>query len=560
MQRHKFNSRPVMLAALVAMATQTFSQSQSISVMLNGQPVSFDYARPIEINGHILIPVRGVLEQLGAVVDWDQSSQTVHATRQNLTVDLRLGDRNARVNGRDVALDVPAQYLNGSTMVPLRFMSEALGASVDWSNATRTVSINTPSGQSVIYNPPQPIPNPPNYGNMAAISSFSADRDGFLKPGTRVLFTLNGTQGGQASLEIPGIADNIPMRETNPGTYETQWTVPRSSRGVSMSDVTAVAHLSVNGSEKLAESGQAFSIDATPPRVTGLRPPAEGFVANARPLIGAQLSDGAGSGIDSNNVRFTLDGRELTGSTQLMKNQVSYMPTRNLEPGSHQVVVMAQDLAGNQTTRQWSFQVADRPSRDRVLDYVAPQDWSQGNVQFTLDAEPGANASLALGDMGRTIPMREANPGHYIARYNIRLGEDLSTRVIRARVRPSGGGDYWVEVARPIPAIRGQRIQPAFISPREGAMTQNPLVLRGRAAPYSDVQLHIVSTSSVLNAFKYRRTVGDYTVSADADGNWSTTKIDLGRSLGSNIQITVTAYTMDSSGQKSPVSTLHLSQ
>jgi hypothetical protein len=82
----------------------------------------------------------------------------VMATRGNQDVQLRIGDRVAVVNGQTMNLDVPAMVVGGSTMVPIRFVSEALGAQVGWMAAQNLVSINTGianSGSIVINQPPQ---------------------------------------------------------------------------------------------------------------------------------------------------------------------------------------------------------------------------------------------------------------------------------------------------------------------------------------------------------------------------------------------------------------------
>ena len=63
-------------------------------------------------------------------VDWVPATQTVIASRGNLDLQLRIGSRTALVNGREVTLDVPATTMGGSTMVPLRFVGETLGADV----------------------------------------------------------------------------------------------------------------------------------------------------------------------------------------------------------------------------------------------------------------------------------------------------------------------------------------------------------------------------------------------------------------------------------------------
>jgi hypothetical protein len=130
------------LSALLV-AAAAFGAAQAISVTVDGNPVQFANVGPQYVNGRVLVPLRGVFEEMGAYVDWNASTRTVMASRGDTDVRLRIGDREAMVNGRRELLDVPAQIFRGSTMVPLRFISEALGADVQWADARREVMINT---------------------------------------------------------------------------------------------------------------------------------------------------------------------------------------------------------------------------------------------------------------------------------------------------------------------------------------------------------------------------------------------------------------------------------
>jgi hypothetical protein len=95
------------------------------------------------MNGRVMVPVRGVFEHMNANVMWDAAAGVVTATRGNDTIRLPVNSQFADVNGRRVRLDTPASISSGRTMVPLRFISEALGAEVKWVADTRTVEIRS---------------------------------------------------------------------------------------------------------------------------------------------------------------------------------------------------------------------------------------------------------------------------------------------------------------------------------------------------------------------------------------------------------------------------------
>lgn len=127
-------------------------------VTVNGQSVAFAGQPPVEQAGRVLVPLRGVLERIGAFVQYDAQTKTITAFKGATRMTLPVGSRSALVNDRAVGLDVPAQIVNGSTLVPLRFVAQSLGADVNYNVATHTVAINT-SGAT-----PAPVAATPSTG------------------------------------------------------------------------------------------------------------------------------------------------------------------------------------------------------------------------------------------------------------------------------------------------------------------------------------------------------------------------------------------------------------
>lgn len=94
-----------------------------------------------------MVPLRGVFEKIGAYLEYDAANHTVTAKRANEEIELRLGDKIAKKNGAEIIMEVPACIVGGSTMVPLRFVAEALGGKVSYDPASNTVSVQTsPAG------------------------------------------------------------------------------------------------------------------------------------------------------------------------------------------------------------------------------------------------------------------------------------------------------------------------------------------------------------------------------------------------------------------------------
>ena len=134
-----------------------------VSVTVNGQPTNLQ-PPPTERAGRVFVPLRGVFEQLGATVVY--ANGTINATGRGHNVSLRIGSQQATVDGQPQTVDVAPFIIGASTFVPLRFVSQALGASVNYDGSNNLVAINTNGGGG---NPPNQTVNPPNNGNGSPV-------------------------------------------------------------------------------------------------------------------------------------------------------------------------------------------------------------------------------------------------------------------------------------------------------------------------------------------------------------------------------------------------------
>ena len=98
-------------------------------------------------------PIRAIAEGLGAEVEWKEATREVEFTKGTDTVILTIGSNIVSINGRNTTIDVPADIKDDRTFVPLRFVSEALGASVEWVSASRTVLITTKAVSEAFIEP-----------------------------------------------------------------------------------------------------------------------------------------------------------------------------------------------------------------------------------------------------------------------------------------------------------------------------------------------------------------------------------------------------------------------
>ncbi len=99
--------------------------------------------KPQQIEGTTLVPIRVVSEQMGAEVKWDNSTQTITILKDESTITLKIGSKEGRVNDTTSTLLVAPILKDGTTMVPLRFISESLDVPVEWDNIAKAVLVNT---------------------------------------------------------------------------------------------------------------------------------------------------------------------------------------------------------------------------------------------------------------------------------------------------------------------------------------------------------------------------------------------------------------------------------
>lgn len=115
-----------------------------IIVMVDGNKVIFD-VQPQIIDGRTMVPVRGIFEALNAIVDWDGSTQTVIAKKDNTIIRITINQKSFTKNNESKKLDVPAQIINGRTLVPVRAIGESFDCTVLWddSDILKKVIINS---------------------------------------------------------------------------------------------------------------------------------------------------------------------------------------------------------------------------------------------------------------------------------------------------------------------------------------------------------------------------------------------------------------------------------
>ncbi len=141
---------------LFSMGTTVIAESaEKVIVNLDGQEVVFPDAQPfVDNRDRTLVPIRFVSEAMGAVVDWEQETRTVVIQKDKDVIRYTIGDMKGYLNEEIRVFDTYGILKEDRTFVPLRFISEMLSCEVDWKDTTRTVTIVSP-GASVKFPEPQ---------------------------------------------------------------------------------------------------------------------------------------------------------------------------------------------------------------------------------------------------------------------------------------------------------------------------------------------------------------------------------------------------------------------
>jgi tetratricopeptide (TPR) repeat protein len=122
--------------------TDEFKRLTGISVRVGGELLVPDVP-PIIINGRTMIPMRAIFEALGAELSWDGKARKVSAVKGSITISATIDNKVAYVNNTAKELETPPVIINDRTLVPVRFISEALGAKVNWDPDNKLVDILT---------------------------------------------------------------------------------------------------------------------------------------------------------------------------------------------------------------------------------------------------------------------------------------------------------------------------------------------------------------------------------------------------------------------------------
>ncbi|ACB84661.1 N-acetylmuramoyl-L-alanine amidase [Natranaerobius thermophilus] len=171
----------VIVVFMLVITTNYAAGQENVDVFVDEDLVNFPDQEPyIDENSRVQVPVRFVSEALGGYVEWDGSTQTVNIKLDKKELSLEVGQEIYLIDNSEKEMDtVPQVSQQGRTMVPLRFVSEGLGAEVDWLGEEESVYINTKESQEEKENEnnennPSDVPSQEELENSEAMAEIKA--------------------------------------------------------------------------------------------------------------------------------------------------------------------------------------------------------------------------------------------------------------------------------------------------------------------------------------------------------------------------------------------------
>ena len=318
------------------------------------------------------------------------------------------------------------------------------------------------AGAPAVATPPPVAAVPPPV--VLKIDRFAVAPVDKIEPGAELRFMLAGMPGGVASFAIPGVVENVPMREVRPGVYEGSYTIRRLDNLAPSRPIVATLRMG----DKVVNSNlsQGLTTDAKAPVLSNLSPrEGEVVVGNTTTSVSASFDDAGGVGVDPKSVRILLAGRNVTAESNITAQFFSYRA--NLPAGRYSVDVSAKDMVGNVMNKTWNFEVASSVAA--------------AAVPLTLPLQATSHTNNAVVEGNSTTVRGRTAPGAVVevkvqAIAAIAGFFGVTQEVLNERVQADNAGNFSFTFAPKLP-LPGARYEIDMVSTKAQLKTESRLVL-----------------------------------------------------------------------------------
>lgn len=436
-----------------------------------------------------------------------------------------------------------------------------LPADLDRGRHTIAVQVSDQAGNdtqarwTITTDPPQSGP-----------SDIQVESDGWLAAGETVKIQAAGPTRAVATFSLPGVADEIAMREVRAGMYAGSWQAP-ANRGITASNVPIVLRFRVGAQDTVAQAQQTLSIDTEAPTIDVRHPNQGGQVNDPQPVFLAVWSDAAGSGVDPATAVWRVDDKPIDpGAVVANGNSFYWKPTAPMNAGAHFARLQVKDAAGNDTSLAWAFTITNTGNPIRQVLYFGPRLLRPDDVvSLEVHAAPGGKATATIGGQVR-IDLAQTDPGVYSGSTKLTGRQGFKDAPITVQF-VDGNGKAWESTGQQLLSTTTAPNQstptapamtkPQITSPTEGANVDSPLTISGKAAAGSEVRLKLDYTTKVL-VLNVTGTLLEQTVTADAAGNWRLDDVKLDSTVtGRGTRFSLTAWMVSDKGELSEPATVN---
>ena len=270
-------------------------------------------------------------------------------------------------------------------------------------------------------------------------------------------------------------------------------------------------------------------------------------------------------GIDPAATVIRLDGADVTAQATITPRFFNFNPPDPLSAGTHTLHVLVADRAGNTASVDWSFKIT--PSKliqSFTTNAVPGQALSAGMaITFELTAQTGGKASVSLGSLAKSIPLRETDPGVYTGEYQVKRGDNLQDAPVTARFVARDGTAVTASTTGGVTIAAGAPAPPKITSPENnGSVNADALLsVSGTASPGATVRVSVEYVSKALGGIlPVSGSVGSKDAVADKDGKWTVEGLSLQAKVlfGRDTTYSVSAVALDAAGDTSEAATIKL--
>lgn len=345
---------------------------------------------------------------------------------------------------------------NSAIQATLRTGNRSTVANFSFPTGFAGPQVAAPSPIAVAPPPVAPAPT------QLKIDRFTVVPVNRIEPGADLRFTLNGLPGATATFDIPGVIDNVAMREVRPGVYEGNYTIRQLDNLAPSRPI--VARLRQGDRVVTASLTQPLMADAKPPVVRNLTPREGEVVMTSGPTaISASFDDTGGKGVDPKSVRILLSGRDITANSNVTSQFFSYRA--DLPPGRYTVDLTVKDLAGNAINKIWAFELTNAAA-------AAP---AALPLQITSHANNAVVDGNATTVKGRTAPGANVDV-KVVAIASIAGFFGVTQDVLSQRIQADGNGNFSFDFSPKLP-LPGTRYEVSMTAQKANLKTESSLVL-----------------------------------------------------------------------------------